>query len=313
MNVDMEQIERAVLEIEALQAIYEDKFTVYSKTKLHDTQIALAQYHEDPQTQQLHCESHFAIPELEIGLGIIDMDHRHSSDNDTMLQLHFCLPPGYPESSPARVRLSHCVKFSKKVQDDLCVQLNEKAHELIGHEAILLLVQELQEVLDQLSTQDNTSQPDTEYLSRSATATAGTTATTTSVLEGPATLHKVDLERRWIWAHHILDPARRKSIVKEALDLGLGGYLKPGYPGIVVVEGDASACEEFVHWIKGNKSRPGGFGRNWGHHVKGELRIIDRILLTPFRELDEGMKELGALCKEHGLNDEFLEYVMQQK
>ena len=304
----MEQLERAVLEIEALAAIYEDKFTVYSKTELHDTQNAIARYHEDSQQQRY--ESCFAIPTLEIGLHFIDEENDRRHGNGTLLQLHCCLPPGYPESSPAQVRLSTCVKLAKNVQEDLRVKLNEKAHELIGNEAIMLLAQELQEILDLLLRQDNTSQPDKKRLSRASTTS---TTTITTLLEEPGTPQTVGLERRWIWAHHILDPARRKSIVKEALDSGLGGYLKPGYPGIVVVEGDASACEDFVHWIKGSKSRPGGFGRNWGHHVKGEIHIIDRILPTPFRELDEGMKELGALCKEHGLAEEFLEYVMQHK
>jgi hypothetical protein len=105
----------------------------------------------------------------------------------------------------------------------------------------MLLAQELQEILDMLLRQDNTSQPDKKRLSRASTTS---TTTITTLLEEPGTPQTVGLERRWIWAHHILNPARRKSIVKEALDSGLGGYLKPGYPGIVVVEGDASACED---------------------------------------------------------------------
>ena len=318
----MEQLERAVQEVEALHAIYEENFTVYSKTELRNAQMALVQYQEQQQQQQQQQDpdqrhhtddSQFEIPQLEIGLRIpvgdsIGNNNENNNEMQTLL-LHFSLPPGYPESSPAQIQISGFVHhLSNRVQqDDLHVKMNQKANALIGNEAIMVLVQEFEEMIVDHEQMQDDSKPSPEAESSSAAAAAAA--------EEPATPNTIVnyLERRWIWAHHIIDPARRKSIVKESSDAGLSGYLKPGYPGIVVVEGDASACEDFVCWIKGSKSRPGGFGRNWGHHVKGEIRIMERVLPIPFRELDEGMKELGALCKECGLNSEFLEYVMQQK
>jgi len=71
-------------------------------------------------------------------------------------------------------------------------------------------------------------------------------------------------------------------------------------------------CDEFVNWIKGSKSQPGGFGRNWGHHVKCEIEITNRQLPLEFTELED-MRDLAAACKERGLEEEFLEYVMQHK
>jgi hypothetical protein len=123
------------------------------------------------------------------------------------------------------------------------------------------------------------------------------------------------LGRRWIWVHHIKDSDRRKTILSEARYLKLGGYLKSGYPGIIVIEGDVLACDEFVAWVKGNKSRPGGFGRNWGHHVRGEVTFPSsgiRLLPFEFEELED-MAVLGGRCRDHGLESEFLEYVMQHK
>ena len=81
--------------------------------------------------------------------------------------------------------------------------------------------------------------------------------------------------RLWIWVHHITNTTRRKVIVQEAKEMSLSGYLKHGYPGIVVVEGKTKLCDEYVQWIKGNKSRPGGFGRNWGHHVRGQVLLVE--------------------------------------
>ena len=119
------------------------------------------------------------------------------------------------------------------------------------------------------------------------------------------------LDRRWIWVHHITDRQRKEDIVQEAQERDLSGYLKAGYPGIVVVEGPKSVCDEFVLWIKGSKSRPGGFGRQWGHHVRGELEIDDLQLPQPFAALEEDMSVLALQCRQAGLEDEFLKFVMQ--
>jgi hypothetical protein len=45
------------------------------------------------------------------------------------------------------------------------------------------------------------------------------------------------LSRRWVWVHHITNSGRIKQIVHEASQLHLGGYVKGGYPGVVVIEG----------------------------------------------------------------------------
>jgi hypothetical protein len=121
------------------------------------------------------------------------------------------------------------------------------------------------------------------------------------------------LSRRWIWVHHITNSHRLKQIVQEARRLHLGGYVKGGYPGVVVVEGSCQNCDEFVVWIKGNKSRPGGFGRNWGHHVRGEATTEARQLPVTFEELEDDMGRLGGLCRQFGVEGEFREFILQHK
>ena len=46
--------------------------------------------------------------------------------------------------------------------------------------------------------------------------------------------------RKLIWFHHILSTTKRKAVVKWAAELELGGYSKPGYPGVLIVEGGPS-------------------------------------------------------------------------
>jgi hypothetical protein len=45
------------------------------------------------------------------------------------------------------------------------------------------------------------------------------------------------LGRKLIWFHHILNTAKRKAIVSWSAELEIGGFIKPGYPGVVIIEG----------------------------------------------------------------------------
>lgn len=234
---------------------------------------------------QSHSELAAAVEAIENGKAI-EIPLRFTLQvNEDGLTLQCTLPPGYPIMSPAKVSVQG--GRIRKEQDYLMRKLQANANELVGQEAILLLAHELVSLVDEMESRSTITAEEQE---------------TTSEIES--------LSRRWIWVHHITDTARRKSIVTEATELQLGGILKTGYPGIVVVEG--RRCTEFVNWIKGSKSRPGGFGRNWGHHVKGEVEIEERKLPLDFVELED-MRDLGAACRQHGLEDEFLEYVMQHK
>ena len=269
-----ESLQRAVTEIEVIESIYgSGHLTVRTPEEL---QAAIAAIESN--------ETSFDGLRLKLDLNI--------QSSDVKARMHCTLPPGYPESSSLQVSVSSAT-LQRSVEDDISMRLQEKAEELIGVEAIMELAQNLEEMLK--------------------VAVEVESALCSENLEEVSTSSRPCLGRRWIWVHHITSSERRKSIVREARELGLAGYLKPGYPGVVVVEGES--CDEFVKWIKGNKSRPGGFGRNWGHHVRGEVNVTDgkRRLQLEFRELNDDMKGLSALCSEHGLSEEFRDYVLQHK
>ncbi|BGP36354.1 hypothetical protein JCM10450v2_000253 [Rhodotorula kratochvilovae] len=58
------------------------------------------------------------------------------------------------------------------------------------------------------------------------------------------------LKTTLLWSHHLLATSKRKDIVAWSTELGLYGLAKPGYPGVIIVEGIASNVDEFVHRIK---------------------------------------------------------------
>ena len=53
-----------------------------------------------------------------------------------------------------------------------------------------------------------------------------------------------------IWFHHIKSLTKRKHIVAWAHELDIGGYSKPGFPGIIVCEGEKADVIEYLRRIR---------------------------------------------------------------
>jgi hypothetical protein len=186
--------------------------------------------------------------------------------------------------------------FPKCLLDDLSLKLTNRTKELIGSETMMKVINECRDAIDDWKAAINV---DSQEMKEDYTV--------------DKSLPSCLLSRRWIWVHHITNSNQLNQIVQEARQLHLGGYVKGGYPGVVVLEGSCPNCDEFVVWIKGSKSRPGGFGRNWGHHVRGEAMINARQLPETFEELEDNMGKLGGLCRQFGVGEEFREFILQHK
>ena len=116
------------------------------------------------------------------------------------------------------------------------------------------------------------------------------------------------LGRRLLFSHHIINPNKRKVVVEWALQLGLGGLSKIGWPGVIVVEGPESGCQEYVSRLQHLR---------WKYLVvRGEMvergapgTDLDALRKLPrgFQELgQDGMSELARRCREAGLEQLFL-------
>ena len=248
-------LERTVEELDAIRAIYGTtsdnggdgvkSVIIHSEVELLKVRSALDTATDESWTVPCHLDIEIKVK--------LTVPSNNGVDEHVPASLRCKLPFGYP-LVPAAVTVSvagmhRCTASHHQLFEILNKQALVSAES--DSEAIMDLVQILEEhgstLLREMKKKDT---PQISIISPSPSTGFG---------------------RRWIWAHHILDSDRRKSIIAEALQLGLGGFLKSGYPGVVVIEGKQDACEEYVLWIKGNKSRPGGFGRNWGHHVRGEV------------------------------------------
>lgn len=261
----------------------------------------------------------------------------NSSNANTNIVLRCLLPKGYPETSSAIVpSIQTYPSLTRTSIDEITRALNEKARCLMGTEAVMDLVEEAKELCiskqhhehDQQQKQEEQQQLKQRKNNGSVSITAEYNS----------------FGRRWIWVHHITSKDRITSILAEAKHGNLKGILKHGYPGVVLVEGKTRECDAFVKWIKGNKSSAlgGGFGRNWGHHVRGEINGIDnddacadvnanvndndadgnvdassspnqpKRCCATLKDTDD-LSVMADYCRDAGLEDEFREFVLQHK
>lgn len=65
-----------------------------------------------------------------------------------------------------------------------------------------------------------------------------------------ATDVSIEMERLWIYSHHLKSTQKRQEIQKLAKELDLTGFSKPGKPGIICVEGVKENTQEFWKIIR---------------------------------------------------------------
>jgi hypothetical protein len=110
-----------------------------------------------------------------------------------------------------------------------------------------------------------------------------------------------------VWFHHVKSQAKRKQLVAWARDAQCGGFSKPGFPGVVAVEGEADAVQDYLAQVR--ELRWQAMEVRW----EAERAEDDaRCLREPFFELAESaMGEAAALCDEAGLLADFRAAVLK--
>ena len=60
----------------------------------------------------------------------------------------------------------------------------------------------------------------------------------------------IEFSRMFVYSHHIFSPEKRREVTGNARDLNLTGFLMPGKPGVICVEGSNSGVLEFWSRLK---------------------------------------------------------------
>ena len=116
--------------------------------------------------------------------------------------------------------------------------------------------------------------------------------------------------RKLIYSHHIIAKSKRKALKDISRQYELGGYVKIGWPGIIIIEGDERNCNTFIdeirkwRWqylvVRGEDSTPVSDDSN----AEQSLNAMRKFHLV-LEELEE-MSDLAVICREAGLEDLFL-------
>mmetsp|Transcript_20525 Transcript_20525/g.44550 ORF Transcript_20525/g.44550 Transcript_20525/m.44550 type:complete len:750 (+) Transcript_20525:73-2322(+) len=108
-----------------------------------------------------------------------------------------------------------------------------------------------------------------------------------------------------IHTHHIIEADRIQSIKKNASKFSLGGFIKIGKPGLILVEGTEADCDQMLDALAHNRKIFHSATFKSGGKVLRKVTDINscRCLPRKVEELESkhGMGELNIVCEKLGL------------
>jgi len=213
------------------------------------------------------------------------------------LRLSLTLVPGYPsqeelpvllqvDSGPASSSCSSSsllkLVYDESVLTSLRDHCRSVASSVPGQEAVFLVLTAAEEWVQETWP---------SILLASVSQSQATTPTTST--EDPLdTPNKTRIwGRRLIYSHHIIAPSKRNDLQSLARQYQLSGYVKIGWPGIIVMEGWEDACQDFYDEI-----------RQWSWQylvVRGEMQQAvlkdDNDDETTYRRFPHGLQEVDDM------------------
>mmetsp|Transcript_700 Transcript_700/g.1228 ORF Transcript_700/g.1228 Transcript_700/m.1228 type:complete len:512 (-) Transcript_700:865-2400(-) len=121
------------------------------------------------------------------------------------------------------------------------------------------------------------------------------------------------LARKLIYSHHIIAKSKRKAIADLSRDYELGGYAKIGWPGIIIVEGEESNCNQFIEEIKGMRWQYLVVrGEEFERVGNGDMHQLNQLRRFPIKmeELGEDqISHLANVCRQVGLESLFISFM----
>lgn len=210
------------------------------------------------------------------------------------LSIRFYVPPNFPDS-PIRFVLNSVETLNNSERAQISVLLQTAINDARGDSALGCM--EICQMAIDFSR---------EQIEANAKVKIGST-----VPHGPS---KKRIARFLIYFHHIMSGKKRVAIVQEARDLGLGGYSKHGFPGIVIVEGFDYNVLEYVKRIQHLRWQQMVVrGEEFDDFVEDNEKIVEdgegfkRKFPVPFREIDgDSMSDIATLCQEAHCHELFM-------
>ncbi|KAL2609848.1 hypothetical protein R1flu_028421 [Riccia fluitans] len=272
---------RQLAEVEAIRAMYpgEGEFQM-TDAEITTFEILSQTQLDDAVTAPTYLSISFTLHLLGTSVG-----GRH-------LSAAFSFPRLYPEKEAARVSVECGGLISKQQYERFSLSAQDAARETVGEEAVLHVIQRLQELAWEFE-ESKKSASQQEQLNTAASLNRNSA---------------LSLERKVIWFHHIKSTQKRKDILEWGAELELGGFSKPGFPGVLIFEGDSGNVAEYVKRIQRLRWQAMQIrGQEVENLEEGQELDALRRFPVGIRELPEsGMSELAANCRLVNLEPLFL-------
>eukprot|EP00041_Stephanoeca_diplocostata_P017987 m.372943 g.372943 ORF g.372943 m.372943 type:complete len:289 (-) comp20881_c0_seq4:1496-2362(-) len=274
--------QRQVDEMDAMEALHAEWFEC-------DDEVTAAKIRSTLETTIVE-----DIPEAqENGLNLRYTIWLESCESTRTVGCRVTLPMSYPESGLPQIsivtRSNAPVTKSEglKIQSDVLVEIQE----LLGDECIFQAVDVATASLNDLLAGKSDSVEEHAREERDA--------------------QNITVGRRLIWFHHIKSPTKKRHIETWGSELNLRGYYKPGYPGILIVEGAEDSVEEYCSRLRALTWKAmvvkGTDVENDSHAATASFESRLRFKHNKVLPLEEGdMKVLAEHCRKAGLHDLFM-------
>ena len=284
-----ERLQRQLEELEAVEAIFPEVVTVHGAARARRW---LENGAAGPGPGLLVLEA-----DLPVGQG---------AGGDRPVTLELVLSPAYPDAAAPTVGFVSAGPLTAADVGEALEGLSALAAESKGDECCMELLQRAEEIVEQhardLARGRREREAEDEALDL-ALALSLEEAALGAAQEAPSVLG-----RRLCFSHHIIAPAKIRAIRQWAEELALGGFVKIGWPGLIVAEGREENVKRYVAALQRLR---------WQHFVvRGEEIVraqnadqtVDDLRALPrrFEEIGErGMKVLAERMREAGLNELF--------
>lgn len=228
-----------------------------------------------------------------------------ASEHAVSIVLSLSMPLEYPATAPLQIASlieesrstggTSLLKAANNALPQLAESCRQVASEMCGDESVFTVLSHADEWI-----QDRWPP---FYQSHLAVTSSGnqkeqSTNNASSTSDGTGT--KVTLGRRLIYAHHIISKIKRADMKQLGAQHNLTGYVKIGWPGIIIIEGAEESCQDFYDDIK-----------VWAWKylvVRGEQQVVVRKganidslrRFETFQEVSE-MSIVATHCREVGL------------
>ena len=171
------------------------------------------------------------------------------SDHAVSVELILSMPLGYPATAPLEISSTieedrstggtGPLKAAHNALPQLAESCRQVAAEMCGNESVFTVLSHADEwIQDQWPSFCH------------AQATHGNNNRNVPQGTSPPNSGQNILGRRLIYSHHIISKVKRANMKQLGSYYNLTGYLKIGWPGIIIIEGAEQSCQDFYDDIK---------------------------------------------------------------